>query len=279
LLKSNASSNPEYDELLHLALDWNEACSLKVRKIRLLQALDLPLDETHVFPKEVLKSNIILIINAAKALLLTYKGVLIRTAWTPDLFGAPWFKTSNFNKLKQILYKLGLRTFDRSNRECHFTHVILHGDLSKSNNVAGKSNWIAGRLLIHPLRDSPTAKTLEVVHGEYIAKIFDTKGFDMGDDHFAGYENKVGQVCWHPFKKSSLITTEDIRVIVSYFEAIDDKVRRLMQVLSYATGKSIAELALCLEFGFSIESHKLFFIYDFDFAFPPTFKEVIKPSL
>lgn len=57
LLKGNSSSNPEHDELLHLALDWNEACSLKVRKIRLLQALDLPLDETHVFPKEILKRS------------------------------------------------------------------------------------------------------------------------------------------------------------------------------------------------------------------------------
>jgi len=269
LLKSNSSSNLEHDELLHLALDWNEACSLKVRKIRLLQALDLPLDETHVFPKEVLKSNIILIINAAKALLLTYRGVLIRTAWTPDLYGAPWFRTSNLNELKQILCRLGLRTFGRSNRGSQFTHIILHGDLSKSCNSTGRCNWIAGRLLIHPLRDSPAARTLEVVHGEYIAKIFDTKGFDMSDDHFAGYENEVGQACWHPFKQSSLITTEDIRAIISNFEAIDGKIRRLMQVLSYATGKSIAELALCLEFGFSIESHKLFFIYDFDFAFHP----------
>jgi len=40
----------ESEGLLHIARSWDEKCALKVRKIRLLQSFDLPLDETCVFP-------------------------------------------------------------------------------------------------------------------------------------------------------------------------------------------------------------------------------------
>lgn len=240
---------------------------MKVRKIHLLQALDLPLDETYVFTGELVRSNPSRLFSVAECLFLNYIGVLIRTAWLPDLLSAPWFRTSNMDEFKQALHELTSSSFSQSHSSHRFTHLILHGDLSDPYDPNDRHRHIAGRLLFHPYRDIPRDRTLEVVHGEYIAKIFDTKGFDFSDDRFAGYTIDVGQVCWRPFKVSPWITVDDMRIIIDNFKSIDEKLRRLMQVLALVARRTIADLALCIEFGASKGSGRVFYTHDFDYAF------------
>lgn len=262
-----SENNIESEGLLYIARSWDERDPLKVRKIRLLQALDLPLDETYLFTREAVRSGTSQILSTAERLFLSYRGVFVRTAWIPDLFNAPWFQTFNINELKQVLHELALPTFGRLHSNSCFTHLILHGELSNPYDPTDKYRHIAGRLLFHPCQDIPSNRTIEVVYGEYIAKIFDTKGFDFSDDRFASYKINVGQMCWHPLKESPWISVDDMLIILNSLKRVDDKLRQLMKVLAFVARKNIANLTLVVEFVASKGSEKVFFIYDFDYTF------------
>lgn len=255
----------EYKELARLAKNWHQGYPLKVRKTRLLQALDLPLNETFVFPREMLvKNDTAQLLAVTERLFRRYVRVVVRTAWTPDLLDAPWFKTMNMGELQRVLEELSGSTFDPVSDNSRFTHLIIHGDPSNPSDPTDRYNYLAGRLLFHPCQDIPIDRTIEVVFGEYFAKILDTH---CRDDRFACYRIDVGQKSWCPIQESPWITTDDMRILFGRFKNIEGRLGQLMQVLGFVAGKPVDTLALIVEFIVSKGSDSLFFTYDFDFAF------------
>lgn len=260
-----ASNDLEHKELVRLARNWDKEYPLKVRKTRLLQALDLPLNETFVFPREVLvRGDTAQLLDVVERLFRDYVRVVVRTAWAPDLLNAPWFKTMNVGELEQVLDELSNSAFDHVSGDSQFTHLVIHGDPSNPGDPTDRYKYLAGRLLFHPCQDIPTDRTIEVVFGEYFAKILDTH---RRDDRFARYEIGIGQRCWQPVQESPWITTADMRVLFNRFKNIDGRLGQLMQVLGFVADRPVDTLALIVEFIVSKGSDSVFFTYDFDYAF------------
>jgi hypothetical protein len=239
---------------------WSSGIPLKVRKVFMLQTLELPLDETYVLSvhSDNFEDDAIQVVDR----FIQKRGaVFIRTAWDPDLLAAPWFLIQQRRELADVFIKL--RQSSSPNR---LTHMIFHGDSTNSSDPKDRLKYIAGRILFHSSRDIPKDRSIEMVHGEYFARLMDTLGFQSGDSRFARYEILVGKMLWFPLKSSPLIRNDDVRFVINEFKVMEDKIQSLRQVLALAVMKSPFDIALCIEFEVVKNFRNKLYIYDFDYS-------------
>jgi len=202
------------------------------------------------------------IADQAKRLLDRFATVVIRTAWQPERVGAPWFIAHD---VQQVLDALGtIRTLSVS--EYRLSHVLLHSDLADPTIIDDKERYIAGRVLRHTAAEIPDGWTLEVVRGEYYAKIFDYGGFDPRCERYARYAKGVAEVAWRSLKTSPRIRDADVRRVLSRLAECREGIEALREVLAFSAGTQPGNLCVIVEFVSSAGSDRAFVTYDFDFA-------------
>lgn len=252
-------------ETIYIPRTWRSNQPFKVRRIRLLQAVGLPLDETLIFGTKSLVGDLPQTLQMTIPFFEKYGGVIVRTAWEPAILKAPYHYAFQLQDFERILQ--GIIASDFRKGHSRMTHIIIHGNWANLSDPNDRYKYIAGRMLFHPDQDIPRDKTLEMVYGEYIARVFDAQGFDFSDDRFAGYKLDVGQKCWRQFKTSPWITENDVKNILNQFKRLEVRILDLQKTLSYSARCPIGRLVLSVEFEASKNSKKMFFIYDFDYAF------------
>ncbi len=244
---------------------WRMIRSLKVRRIALMQELGLPLDETHVLTAEEIVRRSSKIGSLIDGIARRHGAAFVRTAWHPDLLCAPWFRcyeSTGFFASADLALEQAVIVSPRH----QLTHFIVHSNLGNPSDPSDRFRYLTGRLLFHQHGVIPLDRTIEIVHGEYFPRIFDTKDYNLRDDRFAIYQIKTGEVCWRPVKESPLITAEDMRILVRRLREWNSELRQLLEFLAFADRRDIAELALTVDFLVSKGSNYLFHLFDFDYS-------------
>jgi hypothetical protein len=239
----------------------------KVKRVRLLQALGFPLNPgTIVLDRsDLLSRKSGGFLGAARGLLRAWPAVIVRTAWHPDGTSSPYFHIRSDPELVQI--SAHLKRLLEENTSC--THLILHGEVVDARDAGQRARFLAGRLLLHPERDLPREKTLEVVAGEYFAKILD----GTSPRHVEGYAMCVKHVAatqWEPTYVGKSVSREDMNLALRQLSSISDQIELLTYHLAADHNARSQDLFLALEFACCRETESVFIVFDYDFATSPT---------
>lgn len=227
----------------------------KIRKIELLETVELPIPKTDYFKRteiELLRAKVL------EELQLHNYPLIVRVACIPDKFSMPFFFIEN---------NMGKDKIDATLNEIHSlikkNSAIKYFILQEATPIETAKDKISGRISFEKGKMAPIQEMLEIYKGARSTGILNN--VDVSASNFRIFVKRADEFM-KPAKetdKDSSIKVEEIREIFNYLNKYREKMETIIDVITKSRNKS-ANDDMTISFEFSYRDRKMVFS-DIDF--------------
>jgi len=222
---------------------------LKIRKIKLIKEVGLPMPKTDYFDVKELRSLKTKIIER-----LQYdESLVVRVACIPDKLSMPVFHMETRGDLTETIAKIR----DLIKVDPSIKYLILRNTISREKI----KDRVAGRFSLESSAMAPNDQFLDIYKGARSIDILDTVKED--DPNFQRFVKKTGGFM-SPEKlldHSSDIKESELREIYSLLQRYTSRLELIRRVIALSRDKSVDQTTTCFEFSF-IENNLVFTDFD-----------------
>lgn len=221
----------------------------KIKKIRLMEEVGLPIPKTDYFDKKELPSLKRKIIERLKH----NESLVVRVACIPDKLSMPAFRIETKNDLNKIITNIE----DPLRADSSIKYLILRNTIPQENI----QERIAGRISFEGATMIPDDQFLDIYKGARSIDVLDAVSED--DPNFHRLVKKIGGFMRpeKPLDHSSNIKESEIREIYSLLQLYSSRLELIRKVIALSRDKSIDQTTICFEFSF-IENNLVFTDFD-----------------